>query len=118
MQRLPPAPSGIGEAADATPAETGNRLADLNLDDLLGLKDDTPTTSAAESAAGEKAAPASSSDPFAPPQVQHMPELDVDVVLATCARLLPRRWHTMLMAFYCLWRQLSSCIRHMQCSKH
>ena len=62
-QTLPPAPS----TASAT-AETGHRLSELNLDDLLGLNDATPSAAADSKPATPQADP----DPFAVPlQVCH-----------------------------------------------
>ena len=64
--KLPPAPSGVSEGPTSL-ADTGHRMADLNLDDLLGLNDATPT---AADAPADKAAVPSSPDPFAVAQVR------------------------------------------------
>lgn len=69
-EALAPAPSTVADAG-VTSADTGNRLAELNLDDLLGLNDATPTAAANEQpAADDKAVGRTSDDPFAPKQVR------------------------------------------------
>lgn len=61
MQDPQVAPSPPPEAV----AETGNSLSELNLDDLLGLNDPSPTAAAAHAVTSEPSSATAAADPFA-----------------------------------------------------